>query len=81
MDIQQQVIGILDQTLGLKGRGQSFTAETPLLGALPEFDSMAVVGVITALEERFDITVEDDEIEGETFTSVGSLVKFVEQKL
>jgi len=55
--------------------------ETPLLGAIPELDSMAVVGVINLLEERFGIVVEDDEIDGATFESVGSLVAFVKEKL
>jgi acyl carrier protein len=57
------------------------SAETQLLGAIPEFDSMAVVGVITALEEHFGITIADDEIDGATFATLGSLAQFVEQKL
>ena len=54
---------------------------THLIGAIPEFDSMAVVSVITALEERFGIAVEDDEITAEVFQTVGSLTQFVEGKL
>jgi acyl carrier protein len=66
--------------LSLRGRAHSFKADTPLLGSLPELDSMAVVGVITALEERFDITVEDDDLDGATFETVGSLADFVTRK-
>ena len=81
MDTQEQVLAVLDEVLGLRGRSESFSAETPLLGAIPELDSMAVVSVITMLEERFDFIVDDDEIDGSTFESVGSLVAFVNQKL
>lgn len=48
---------------------------------MPELDSMAVVALLTALEDRFGFSVDDDEIEGATFATVGSLVDFVEQKL
>ncbi len=81
MDTQAQVLAVLDEVLGLRGRSEAFTADTPLLGAIPELDSMAVVSVITMLEERFDFIVDDDEIDGSTFESVGSLVDFVNQKL
>jgi len=53
---------------------------TELLGGIPEFDSMAVVMVITALEETMGVVVDDDEISAETFESIGSLVSFVEAK-
>ena len=56
-------------------------ASTPLLGAIPELDSMAVVNVITALEESFGFSVADDEISASTFATLGSLSAFVEQKL
>lgn len=80
MDIKKEVLAILDEVLSLHGRAEAFDLETPLLGALPELDSMAVVGVINMLEERFGFIVEDDEIDGASFESVGSLVGFVEGK-
>ncbi len=55
-------------------------ADTPLLGAIPEFDSMAVVTILTQLEEAFDMEVDDDEISAEVFETFGALVAFVEQK-
>lgn len=76
-----EVLNLLDETLSLNGRAAKFTSNTPLLGAIPELDSMAVVAVITGLEERFGITAEDDEIDGSIFATVGSLVEFVEAKL
>lgn len=81
MDINKEVLAILDDVLSLQGRASAFKADTPLLGAVPELDSMAVVGVINMLEERFDFIVEDDEIDGSTFATLGSLVGFVEGKL
>ena len=81
MDTQRAVLAVLDEVLGLQGRTSGMSSETPLLGAIPELDSMAVVGVITMLEERFEFYVDDDEIDAETFESVGSLVAFVDAKL
>jgi len=79
--IEQEVLRILDDVLGMKGRAQAFSSTTPLLGALPELDSMAVVALITTLEERFGFAIADDEIDGEVFASVGTLVAFVQHKL
>jgi acyl carrier protein len=72
---------VLGDALQLGARVNGFTASTPLLGSLPELDSMAVVAVITAIEEYFGFTVHDDEISAETFQTLGSLAVFVEQKL
>lgn len=72
---------VVGDTLQLGARGQAMDASTPLLGAIPELDSMAVVNVITALEEHFGISVADDEIGAATFATLGSLSAFVEQKL
>ncbi|HMM72580.1 MAG TPA: acyl carrier protein [Rhodocyclaceae bacterium] len=77
----RDVLGVLDDVLTLGGRAQRFDRTTPLLGSLPELDSMAVVGLITGLEERFGFIVEDDEIDGQAFASVGTLTDFVERKL
>ena len=78
IDDVQMVIG---SALQLGARAKTMDASTPLLGAIPELDSMAVVNVITALEEHFGISVADDEIGAATFATLGSLSAFVEQKL
>ena len=80
LDITANVLAVLDQVLHLQGRSARFELHTPLLGTIPELDSMAVVGVITALEDRFGFAIDDDEIDGTTFATVGSLVAFVETK-
>jgi len=81
LEIRQEILAILDEILSLKGRSAGFGDQTPLLGAIPELDSMAVVALITTLEERFGFAVDDDDIEGSTFATVGSLTAFVESKL
>lgn len=72
---------ILTDVLGLKaGQAQSFSADTGLFGHLPELDSMAVAGLLTEMEDRLDIVIEDDEIDGELLETYGSLLTFAEAK-
>jgi acyl carrier protein len=80
LDTQIEVARVLDEALGLGGRAMRFDAETPLLGAIPELDSTAVAMLIASLEEQFDIVVQDGEISGETFATLGSLASYVERK-
>ena len=77
MDTTQEVLRILDEVLSLSGRSAAFTRNTPLLGAIPELDSMAVVSLIAAMEDQLGVVVEDDDIDGATFATVGSLTDFV----
>ena len=81
MQVDTEILAVLDEVLSLGGRGLAFNRNTLLLGAIPELDSMAVVTLITGLEERFGITVDDDDIDGETFATVGALSDFVSGKL
>lgn len=81
LDTRKEVLSLLDEILSLGGRAADFSEHTPLLGAIPELDSMAVVALITGLEDRFGLIVDDDEIDGATFATVGSLVEFVQGKL
>lgn len=81
MDITKEVLTLLDAVLSLNGRALAFQVDTPLLGAVPELDSMAVIALLNGLEERFGMAVDDDEIDGAIFESVGTLVAFVEHKL
>jgi acyl carrier protein len=72
---------VVAKTLGVEDRMDSLTADTPLIDSMPEFDSMAVLNVILALEEHFGLTVDNDEVSGELFETLGTLTRFVEQKL
>ena len=81
MNVQDEVLRVLDEVLSLGGRSSAFTRDTPLLNAIPELDSMAVVTLITTLEEQLGIAIDDDDIDGDTFATVGSLVDFASGKL
>lgn len=81
MSVQQDVLQVLDDVLVLNGRSATMGADTELLGALPELDSVSVMGVIAGLEESFGIRVTPDELDAAAFETVGSLSGFVEQKL
>ena len=63
MILQHDLLRLLDQALGLDGRGLSFEPQTRLTGALPELDPMGVVALPTALEDRFGLSIADDEID------------------
>ena len=80
MDTREKVLALLDDVLCLKGRATEFSDRTVLLGAIPELDSMAVLALITELEDRFGFTMVDDEIDGATFATLGSLVEYVNSK-
>lgn len=72
---------VLQEALQLGERIRDFDESTPLFGSIPEFDSMAVVTVVTGLEEQFDIEVDDEDISAEVFETLGSLTRFVDEKL
>ena len=75
------VLRVLDDALQLQGRSASFNADTPLLGALPELDSMAVLAVVNGLETHFGIAFTDDQLSGASFATVGSLCQLVAESV
>jgi acyl carrier protein len=81
MDPVAQTIEMLRRNLALGARADAFNADTALMGSLPEFDSMAVVGLVTAIEDELGCEVDDEEITAEVFETVGTLAAFVESKL
>jgi acyl carrier protein len=80
MKYLEEVKNLLIDVLNLGPAGQALTADSPLLGSLPELDSMAVVTLIGALEEHFGIVVDDDDISASTFATLGSLAGFVAER-
>lgn len=72
---------ILRDALQLGARAEALTEKSRLLGEIPEFDSIAVISVITMLEEEFGITIDDDELSGDVFQTVGSLSGFIAEKV
>jgi acyl carrier protein len=72
---------VIVETLGIEERRQSLEAETALFGGIPELDSLAVVELAVAIENRFGIVIEDEDFGGEVFESIGSLAELVDHKL
>ncbi len=79
-DILNGIRTVLDEALGLGPRAFELSAESALLGAIPELDSQAVLHVLLGLEEQFGIEVEDDDVDAEVFETVGSLAELVRRK-
>ena len=80
MNHLESIRRILRDALQLGDRAKDLNESSPLLGAIPELDSMAVISVITMIEDEFGITVSDDEVSADTFETLGSLARFVAQK-
>lgn len=72
---------ILAEILTLDVDAAALDDETALMGALPEFDSMAVVSILTAIEDHYGIIIDDDEVDADIFETVGSLKQFVNAKI
>ena len=80
--IDDRLRAILRDALGIDAtRAAALAAATPLFGAMPELDSMAVAGLLTEIEDRIGILIEDDEVDGEMLETFGSLSAFVRAKL
>lgn len=80
-EVQETVRGVLRDILGISAdRAAAFDATTELFGALPELDSMAVAGVLTEIEDRLGIVIDDDEVDGEMLETFGALVAFAADK-
>ena len=80
-DIDRQMRRILVDVLGVApATAEALTENSPLFGALPEIDSMAVAGLLTEIEDRFGILIDDDEVDAELFATFGNLVSFVARK-
>ncbi len=77
----KEMVEILRSTLQLGRRADSFTADTALLGHVPEVDSMAVVAILTAIEDQYGISIDDDEMSADIFATVGTLSQFVSAKI
>ena len=79
--VETTVRAVLADVLGLSAeRVAAFEPTTPLFGALPELDSMAVAGVLTELEDRLGILIDDDDIDGDTLETFGALTEFAAGK-
>ena len=81
-DVEATVRAVLRDVLGIdQPRVDAFRSETPLFGSLPELDSMAVAGLLTELEDRLGMLIDDDEVDGDMLATFGALVAFAEAKV
>lgn len=76
----EQTINLVSSVLGLGARKSGLSEASRLMGAIPELDSMAVVSLLTAIEEEFGITVDDDDLDVSAFETVGTLAAFIARK-
>lgn len=74
------VVTVLARVLGIEDRASTLTRETGLFGELPELDSLGVVELAAALEDEFDIVIDDEDFTGEVFETVGTLTDFVDDR-
>lgn len=82
MDILERLRIILSAQLGANAYPPDyFRPGTPLLGTVPELDSMAVVGILAAVEDEFDVQIADDEVSADAFMTVSSLLDFVQRQV
>lgn len=79
MPVVQRILNIVDRDLNLQGRALTFTEKTPLRGALPQLDSMAIVTLVASLEEAFSFEFPEERLDGAVFDSVGSLLNVVKE--
>jgi acyl carrier protein len=77
VDVVTGISDLLAEILGLGDRRHALTADTELFGALPELDSLSVLELATALEETYDVVIDDEDFTGEVFATIGSLADFV----
>lgn len=80
IDTIDTVRDVLIETLELSQSPADLSRDTALFGSLPELDSFGVVQLVAAVEERFDITIDDDEFGAELFETVGTLTDFIDAK-
>jgi acyl carrier protein len=76
----EAVIAVVVSTLGIEEQAATMDASTPLFGELPELDSLGVVELAVALENRFGIEVDDEDVTGEVFATIGGLADFVAER-
>ncbi|MEM6475469.1 MAG: acyl carrier protein [Pseudomonadota bacterium] len=80
--IDEVLKSVIADVLGIDaGQAEAFTPDTGLFGHLPELDSMAVAGLLTEMEDRLDIMIEDDDVDGEMLETYGGLLAFAEAKI
>ena len=76
-DLVEQVCVVVARTLDLPPHLRLNGAETRLYGQGLGLDSVDALRLVAALEEEFDITIDDTELTPSTFEHIGALVSLV----
>jgi acyl carrier protein len=80
--VDRELKALIADVLGLDpARAAALEASSGLFGHLPELDSMAVAGLLTEMEDRLGIVIDDDDVDGEMLETYGGLLSFAEAKL
>jgi acyl carrier protein len=80
--LARELKSLIADVLGLGAeQAEAFVPESGLFGHLPELDSMAVAGLLTEMEDRLGIVIEDDDVDGEMLETFGGLLAFAKAKL
>jgi acyl carrier protein len=77
----EEIKAIIGDVLQIADRMDDLGIDDPLLGGVPEFDSMAVVAILTTIEDNYGVMIDDDEVSAEHFESIASLLEFVNSKV
>jgi acyl carrier protein len=77
----EEIKAIIAEVLQIADRLGELGPDAPLLGGIPEFDSMAVVSILTTIEENYGVVIDDDEVSAEHFETFGNLLEFVNSKV
>ncbi len=77
-DIEQVVRTFITENF-LYGSSEQLTDDLPLLGNV--IDSTGVIELIGFVQQRFSISVEDEEVVSDNFGSIKTVVSFVQKKL
>ena len=80
-NIYNRIVRILSRIIGEEISQSVVTEDTPVMGNFENFDSLSIVGILTAIEKEFDFEVYDDEIDAEIFRSIGSLCAYVNSRI
>lgn len=80
--IDRELKSVIADVLGIDPeQAEALAPDSGLFGHLPELDSMAVAGLLTEMEDRLDIIIEDDDVDGEMLETYGGLLAFAEAKI
>ena len=78
MALEDEIVELVAKVLALSPeRRTKLTAESPLIGAIPELDSMAVLDLLHAIEAQYEVTIDDESITSDRFASIQTLATWV----